>query len=156
MDNKQLILSIVILLFFVSSTNAFDGNRKGFVLGGGGGYSTTFYPDNTKGSLNLNLSIGYGFSNKFVLLLDKVVRYYRINNRDGMSQVDTYRLYHYFSNTKKSFFSSIGYSYVGADGLTIGGGYATSKNLQVGLFYYNDFKENNISSLSIILCYTAF
>lgn len=81
----------MILAGFVACASAFDGSKKGFVLGAGaGGHVATMnenvllkgIPDRTtdnKSGLSSDFLLGYGFNSKFLLLYQNSGTWYRSN-----------------------------------------------------------------------------
>lgn len=139
---KVKITIIMLIVLMVSSAFAFDGQRKGFVLGGGLGFSPTFkweaemigydYANNmfmrkfneTNAGIGMNLMIGFGWDEKNMIVYD-------INFAGGDSdfynqfiaqQYNGISWYHYFGNGMTSqFFSTVGLGLYNFDGENMSG-----------------------------------
>ncbi len=158
MTQRIFVVALAALAFTIlgQSVTAFDGNRKGFVLGGGVGIApwarwegTTVGMDDTDIAPALHAMIGYAVSERFVITLGVHSALYR---PDGFSYIITpglrsLDLRYYFGSTGRSFYlvSSIGYivsaAVDSADnvyrdfGYGGGAGYELSENWQIGIMY---------------------
>jgi hypothetical protein len=127
---KKLLLGICTLAVIVaiaSPTVAFDGNRKGFVLGGGLGFSPTatiksdpvtfndpflgpitFQIDESNSGVAVNFVIGYAWDEQNMIVYEGNIVGYSLGS--GPSKVDVYQgfngvsWYHYFGPVGKSGF----------------------------------------------------
>ncbi len=112
---RILVLLLVFLLVFMTSTQAFDGKRKGFVLGGGLGlapvarWSTSGLDESSVGYGGNGL-IGLGWDEQNLIVLESSDVLYKSDIFDcDLSQLffgPTW--YHYFDSREKSFFSAVG------------------------------------------------
>jgi len=80
-----ILLAVVVTMAAAIPASAFDGKRKGFLLGGGlglGSYSYTLSiddlegPDESTGSLVTNFKIGGGFSEQFLLYYNAHINWF--------------------------------------------------------------------------------
>jgi hypothetical protein len=116
---RTLVLLSLLFLHFAASTPAFDGKRKGLVLGGGFGlspfahWSTTYsgqdFRENSIG-LGDNLIIGYGVDERNLFALDANIVAYRseLIELDIIQGFGGISWYHYYGAQGKSFFSVAG------------------------------------------------
>ncbi|MCD6024859.1 MAG: hypothetical protein K0Q91_1775 [Fibrobacteria bacterium] len=94
--------SIVTVLMLATAVLSFDGQRKGFTLGGGaGGSFTTYKPElsfdgstmefdrESSGGFATNLVIGYGISNTLLLHYFSHTNWFSYDNGDGDVTVAT-------------------------------------------------------------------
>nr|MBN2277733.1 hypothetical protein [candidate division Zixibacteria bacterium] len=152
---KSCICLILMVLMLGAGANAFDGNRKGFVLGGGLGFGPVAkvthddYEVLNKSGLAMDFLIGYAWDeqNMIVFLRDGVIYNEKsiwdtdITLAQGFSGVG---YFHYFGPVGKSFYivgglgfqdwtsleSNVDSNDVGA-GLLIGCGYEFVRHVQV-------------------------
>lgn len=133
---------------------AFDGQRKGFILGGGLGLAPLVKSKISEGSnsvsfeksgAGVHLFIGYGWDNKNLILYEGNVAGFESNSSTIAQGIDAISWYHYFGPMGKSFFSTVGaglYSYdedgpfefESKAGVLLGGGYEFNKHWQVGQY----------------------
>ena len=150
---KIKLLTIILLVLTVSSAWAFDGQRKGFVIGGGLGFGPVARTSlgnlsEDESGIALNIAIGYAWDeqNMIVYLRDGVIfklesYFTSVNIIQGFSGVG---YYHYFGPIGQSFFvtGGIGFQdYTALDskysspsaggGILLGGGYEFSKHWQI-------------------------
>ncbi|MFH2050041.1 MAG: hypothetical protein ABIJ12_11400 [bacterium] len=154
---KSVVVVSILILMLSASANAFDGMRKGFVLGGGLGFGPVAkvsidVPNSTdmdNSGVALNFLIGYAWDeqNMIVFLRDGITYSEAtifggsINLVQGFSGVG---YYHYFGQQGKSFFitgglgfqdwSSLDSDYDSNDyglGMLVGGGYEFARHVQV-------------------------
>ncbi|MCB2229634.1 hypothetical protein KQH82_02885 [bacterium] len=167
---KKSAVVILVLLIAVGSSHGFDGQRKGFVLGGGLGFSpATHYEadvsvlsfgvgtvEETKVGLALNIVIGGAFDEKNVLVYEANVVGAQADFGDqsigqGFSGATWY---HYFGPVGRSVFTAVGlgfYTFKFEDfdsndpggGLLLGGGYEFAKHWQIGV--YATFGSSSLS-----------
>ncbi|MCK5124776.1 MAG: outer membrane beta-barrel protein [candidate division Zixibacteria bacterium] len=174
---------IICVLLFVSSSQAFDGNRKGFVLGGGVGfspYAEWSWKDvginEKKAGVGIDFLIGYAWNDR-----DMIVIEYNgvIINSDYFNQSAFLTFagpvwYHYFNKEPKGFYTTLGlwrYGFsIGEEGTSsgwgymIGGGYEFYKNIQVGLYWgggsvklcKNDTNKSGMNHLSMLVTIVAY
>jgi hypothetical protein len=128
----QVVFLILILVCLAASSFAFDGNRKGFVLGGGIGlapvsrFSVGNYHEDGLG-VGVNFVIGYGLDNQNLIVYEGNVSYRNselfsktgweteyffdggtIGNQMIGQGFNGAAWYHYFTKKKNSFFSTLG------------------------------------------------
>lgn len=143
-------LVLVLFLLATSSAMAFDGVRKGFVLGGGLGFAPSIktsignYSAKESGT-GLNLFLGYAWDEFNMLVYEGNIGAYSIGTITVIQGIDAVTWYHYYGPTGKSFFTAAGlglYSYdeegapdvSGQMGILIGAGYEFSKHWQAGFY----------------------
>jgi len=125
---KVLRAVVVLILSVVSTTYGFDGNRKGFVLGGGLGFSprsswegnvvdlSTFPPqivkaDENKAGLGLNLIIGYAWDEQNMIVYEGNVTGWNSDLFVDQSIAQGFNgasWYHYFGVPGRSAFTTLG------------------------------------------------
>jgi hypothetical protein len=151
----RVFICLVLIVLLSTSTFAFDGNRKGFVLGGGlgfalqGKYSFDAIDFEEDGSgLALNLVIGGAFDERNMLVYEGNVMGYTSDLFDRLitQGFNGASWYHYFGETGRSFYSTLGIGFYVFEmedfdsndpgfGLLLGGGYEFAKHWQVGAYY---------------------
>jgi len=153
---KKCILTLTILLAVASSSFAFNGERRGFVLGGGLDYalSSGWKLDSQMDSyetgtgLGFKFVIGYGINTKNMIVYEA--------NSSGFYSDDLQRKvtqgfsgaswYHYWGSRGKSIFTNVGagffmfsvedrWSNEPDDGFQLGLGYEFSHHWQAGFYY---------------------
>ncbi len=162
MKSRNVLFAAVLTLVLVNTASAFDGQRKGFVVGGGAGFSPNASwksdaPDNPKDNgagFGVNVLVGYAWDRANIVALEGNVVAYDSHIRGG--DVRAYQgfrgisWYHYFGREGRSFFTVAGlglYAFLyenfdnnndatndqGVGGL-VGGGYEFTRHLQVCLY----------------------
>lgn len=173
---KVLLVSLVLLLFVAGTTSAFNGQRRGFVLGGGAGLAPSCKfeygsVDESKTGFGMNFIIGGAFDEHNMLVYEgNIVGFnsdlYEDNAAQGFNGA---AWYHYFGQTGRSAFTTVGIGFevmnVGDEykdsgfGMLLGGGYEFARHWQVGL-YIGFGKTNNPefdhSQISILVSGIAF
>ena len=161
MRNLQTIV-LTLTLLAASSASGFDGNRKGFVLGGGLGFapvsswsvdiSPFFGPissiNETGAGIGLNLIIGHAWDEQNMIVYEGNVTGWKSDFFDmTMSQgFNGGAWYHYFGIPGRSAFTTLGlgvYLFDGEDvtandvgiGFLAGGGYEFARHWQVGGYF---------------------
>ena len=150
-------LTVILLLLVIAvSISAFDGNRKGFVLGGGLGFGPVAKvsvdgasDDYDKSGLALNFVIGYAWDEQNMLVFQRDAILYSEETiyGDDISIVQGFSgigYYHYFGPVGKSFYinggigfqdwTSMDSDYESNDvggGILLGGGYEFTRHVQV-------------------------
>ena len=157
---RAAILLIVMVLMLSASASAFDGMRKGFVLGGGIGFGPVAKvslddfagEDYDKSGVALNFLIGYAWDeqNMIVFLRDGVIYSEDFDVLTGTKSINLVQgfagigLYHYFGPVGKSFYVTGGLGlqdWISLDddidsndaglGFLIGGGYEFARHWQI-------------------------
>ena len=156
---RRLLVLLVINIILASSAWSFDGKRKGFVLGGGLGFSPAVHWsfaefEETKRGFPVQFVIGYGWDS-----FNAIVYEFQIANinSDLVSRVGCVRSdyvgqgfegiswYHYIGRTGRSLFTQFGvgrYCFI-VDrarnnfrlGAQVGTGYEFMRHLQVGAYF---------------------
>ncbi|UCD64811.1 MAG: hypothetical protein JSW34_05085 [Candidatus Zixiibacteriota bacterium] len=173
------VLSVAILILLIaSSASAFDGLRKGFVLGGGLGMApvvrtSIFDADDSRGGVGLHIVIGYAWDEYNMIVYESNVAGAEAGRVTYAQGFGGPAWYHYFGPQGKSFFTVVGlgfYSYQIEDedlndsggGYLIGGGYEFARHFQVAMYLSGgktellgliDMGHNN---LSILISAVAF
>lgn len=156
------VIGLVLLLCLVGSSSAFDGQRKGFVLGGGIGFSPdagyevdinlgslgNYSVDESGAGLGLNFVIGGAFNERNMLVYEGNVAAWSDNfiNANISQGFNGAAFYHYFGPTGKAAFMVVGlgvYVFKAEDyddndpgfGVLLGGGYEFSKHWQIGAYF---------------------
>ena len=151
---KIVIVIISALVLTAVSVSAFDGNRKGFVLGGGLGFAPVAKwnanpgPDESKAGAGANFMIGYALDEFNLIVAEGNFSSY--NSDYGATVYQGFSgacWYHYIQLPGKSFFTTLGLGAYNFDfeisgigsgsndpgfGLLGGGGYAFTRHFQVG------------------------
>ncbi|MCB2230534.1 porin family protein [bacterium] len=132
------VLILTLSLLAAGAANAFDGERKGFVIGGGVGYASSikttvdvsasqgfgneFYLgtlENDEGGIAGQLMLGVAFDERNMLVLESNLGHYTVSNVDlygdgfvydvqFLQGVSTVSWYHYWGRTGASFFTAVG------------------------------------------------
>ncbi|MFH1699116.1 MAG: outer membrane beta-barrel protein [Candidatus Zixiibacteriota bacterium] len=119
---KNFYLLLLVTLILCSTAVGFDGDRKGFVLGGGLGFSpaskwkTELIPDlnlafeETKAGLGVNLLLGYAWDEYNMLVLEGNVAGYEtdLKNVTATQGFGGVAWYHYYGAKGSSFFTTVG------------------------------------------------
>lgn len=158
---SKVTLGLLILILMVSSASAFDNLRKGFVLGGGLGFTPsakwsadvkTYYGvekyDEDGTGIGYNLIIGYAWDEKNMIVYEGNIAayksdFFKVNVYQGFNGASWY---HYFGQSGKSLFAAGGigfYIFSGegyrsndlGPGLLVGLGYEFTPHAQVGLYF---------------------
>ena len=134
--SRLVFMVIVLTLLAVSSSSAFDGNRKGFVLGGGLGFAPTSgwsgklrgYPslvvrdiDEDKSGVGFDFLIGHGWDEKNLLVFEINMSRWTsdliaVNKSTGQIEREPIILqgyigavwYHYFGAPGRTLFTTLG------------------------------------------------
>jgi len=156
---RYVILGAALLVLLATSAQAFDGQRKGFVLGGGAGFTpiaswkadipvffTTVPVDEQKPGFGLQFIIGGAFDERNMLVYEGNAAAYKSDIADwNVAQgFNGAAWYHYFGPTGNSFFTTLGlgvYYFKVEDfdandlggALLLGGGYEFTQHWQFGL-----------------------
>lgn len=163
--------------------SAFDGQRSGFVIGGGLGFAPNIKADDgiTKQSepgFGANFVIGFAWDNQNMLVWEGNMAGFEKNNNDVWQGSSTITWYHYFQPTTQTFFVAGGlglYSYASTTdwgwlwvdehdqkaGYLIGAGYEFRRHWQMGLYYsFGETESDNIrfdhSNVSLLINVIAF
>ncbi len=149
----SLLFSAIVLVFCATSVNAFDGNRKGFVLGGGLGFSpyihtsvsagfTSIEGNEDKAGVAIKLYIGYAWDEHNMLVYEGNYAAYEDNDNTLMQGINCAAWYHYFGEKGKTLYTTLGLGLYTADselsdptdpgaGYLVGIGYEFSPHWQV-------------------------
>ncbi len=160
---KHILTLIILLTVFLPTQNvsAFDGNRKGFVLSNGIGF--THYRATIRNTLShynkaftYRFNLGYGINNKDIIVLDRALDFSYFNNGLFLEQHSGFSWFHFFKAEKKSYFTKLGYGYYPKDAFYIGGGYMFSNNFQISLSYIEVKNTNTYDNIKLLVSYVAF
>lgn len=152
--NRITAFVLVGLLLLTSSAMAFDGQRKGFVLGGGLGFAPSikttgpgFFGDRVtteESGVALNLLLGYAWDEQNMLVYEANAAGYSINQVTITQGLEGIVWYHYWGPMGKTIFTALGlglYNYTVEDsnatrktGIIIGVGYELARHWQAGLY----------------------
>jgi hypothetical protein len=152
-------IGVLLVVLLASAASAFDGHRKGFVLGGGLGFTplarwsveesflghTTYSHHETKAGVGLNILIGYAWDAKNMIVYEGNATGFMtdIDDQSAAQGFDGAAWYHYFGPAGKSAFTVGGLGMYGFDlehrdqndpgfGMLLGGGYEFARHWQVG------------------------
>jgi len=157
MLKKTLFLTLLVLLL-VSSASAFNGERQGFVLGGGLGFAPMakmslddFEEDESNSGFGLNFIIGYAWDEYNMIVYEGNVCSYTsseiLNDLTVAQGFNGASWYHYFGPSGMSFFTAVGIGFCVMEiedydetidykvGFLIGGGYEFTRHVQVGAYF---------------------
>ncbi len=179
MRRKLIALILLIGLPLPLTSHAFDGQRKGFVIGGGGGVSPVAHwswdrddqSENLVG-FNLQVLIGFAWDNHNVLVYQGPPTLSKSNYFEDelvFQGVWAIRAYHYFGDRGSSSHMNLGLgravytvfdTNLGGDGIgfVIGGGYEFMPHVQVGLdllFGHSKDEGTTISHSTLALSIVA-
>jgi hypothetical protein len=153
---------ILVLMLAVNVASGFDGNRKGFVLGGGVGFAPVskwwgnvnlqgqkvIDYEETKAGPALHILIGGAFDKRNMLVWEANVSGFSSDLLDETihQRYNGVVWYHYFGPTGKSVFTALGvglfyfkihgYPYFHpGNAILLGTGYEFSRHLQVGAYF---------------------
>lgn len=149
---RKVLLVVSLVLLMMASGWSFDGNRKGFVLGGGLGLAPTakFEIDNTsyshsKAGIGLNLIIGYAWDEMNMIVYEGNIAGYSESGVDVTQGFNGASWYHYFGPQGKSFFTTVGlgayvfsideYDADPGGAILLGGGYEFARHWQVSAYF---------------------
>lgn len=179
--SKRVILVLTVLLT-PFSVNAFDGQRKGIVIGVGTGYSPVVHWSMEAPSVSESVTgflyeivVGYAWDNRNLMVYEAVPTFFQSDYWDGhygVQGVWDVKWYHYYGRRGSSVFTTLGAgrallgvhdSGVTARGLGFyfGSGYEFAPHLQAGVFLamgsgsddgYN-FKHQSVSIVMTGLVY---
>jgi hypothetical protein len=141
---------LIVFILLPVPSGAFDGNRKGFVVGGGLGFTpiaswslNDF--DESNAGMGLNLIIGYAWDERNMIVYEGNVCGYKQGNYRTSQGFNGVSWYHYFGPKGKSFFTAAGFGFYIYDfelfdmndpglGYIIGGGFEFTPHVQIGLY----------------------
>ena len=173
---KKLFILTALSLLISSSAFSFEGLRKGFVIGGGLGFtpSAEFRIDGIDGKADnsgagVNIVIGYGWDEQNIIAFEVNGSGYKVEGFDVSQGFGGVSWYHYFGEVGKSFFTNVGlgsynfsvdeYDTDPGGGILIGCGYEFARHWQVAgylgagktsesnIFGKTTFKHNHFSIL---------
>ncbi len=163
----RLVILSILLIIFASSAWGFNGERKGFVLGGGLGFApivktTLGSLEDNKSGVGAHLLIGHAWDDYNMIVYEGNVSVYAISGYYEDITVgqgcDAAVWYHYFGETGKTAFTAAGiglYRYM-VDGenatdaglaILLGGGFEFSRHWQFGA--YISFGKTSSGSLDL-------
>jgi hypothetical protein len=144
---------MVYVLIFSAAASAFDGQRKGFVLGAGlgPGIVSTYHIDSVDESgagIGANVIIGYAWNNRNIAVWQLNGNSHNIDafEHQGEQFYTGPTWYHYFKTDTQSLYSAVGawqyavweigegYQSIGW-AFIVGAGYEFARHLQCGVFY---------------------
>jgi hypothetical protein len=170
MMKRLVMITLMAVLFMATTACAFDGMRKGFVLGGGLGLAPTADWETDLGGidvgqdgtgLGLNLVIGYAWDEQNMIVYEGNVASWKMDVLDenvaqGFNGASWYGAswYHYFGPVGKSFFTvaGVGFYVFKVDtyedndpgfGLLLGGGYEFARHIQVAAYFSSGKTEDS-------------
>ncbi len=146
------VLTIVLLVTAIAgSASAFNGLRKGFVLGGGLGYapyikSSGFLSEDSEPGVGINILLGYAWDQYNMLVYEVNAAGCDERGEFVSQQFEGAAWYHYFGPQGKSFFTTvgIGFAYYTWDdyetddrggAYLVGGGYEFARHFQIALYF---------------------
>ena len=174
--------AIIAILVLSTATHAFDGKRKGFVAGLGGGVAPVIHwsgdylsSDVNESGYGINLLIGYAWNDKNIIAYEGIGWLYeqpQSSSEYSIYALDGARWYHYYGKQRR-LFSSVGLGWaVGGDerdntsvsgfGYTVGFGYELLKQLQIGVYYIGAHTSNdygvsaNHSIVNVLITLVAY
>ena len=165
--NVKFLFALILISILASSSFAFDGLRKGFVLGGGTGVAPTAKLGNDSHTgLSLDFIAGYGWDEKNLIVYENNGALYK-EGTGGLGFPINQRIssavwYHYYGKVGDSFLTFIGFGRYLGDGesygkaILFGVGYEVSAHWQFKVSYASAdlshfFKENEKHHLNIFL-----
>ena len=152
---KLTLMTLVAVMLLSAGAMAFDGNRKGFVLGGGIGFAPTIKVeveddgDWNNAGVSAHIVIGYAWDEKNMLVYESNGAAFEetMFGEDVMfsQSIGAASWYHYFGESGKTFYTVVGLGLMVGDtdetdatdpgaGILLGGGYEFSRHWQVGLY----------------------
>ncbi|MDH3890310.1 MAG: hypothetical protein OEV49_04435 [candidate division Zixibacteria bacterium] len=153
---RLVLITMLAVLFMATTAGAFDGLRKGFVLGGGLGvaaqaeWSVDFlgFPVGEDGTgLGVNFIIGYGWDEQNMIVYEGNVAAWKgdISDADIVQGFNGAAWYHYFGPVGKSFFTVGGlgayifhvdeYEADPGFGFMVGAGYEFARHWQAAVYF---------------------
>lgn len=164
---RKMLLVTAIFSIICGSAAGFDGKRKGFVLGGGIGFSPyihwsvendlAFGEDDAAGA-GVNFIIGYAWDEQNMIVYDGQGAAYAKGDATIAQGGSFASWYHYFGPAGKSFFTTVGlglYTWQIEDidanepgaAFMFGGGYEFSRHWQVGVYISGGKSTLQLASL---------
>lgn len=156
---KLMIATMLLAVLLASTATAFDGHRKGFVIGGGLGFAPVvkweveespadgipYGHDETRAGVGVNFLIGYAWDDKNMLVYEGNAAGFTtaVSDKSAAQGFSGAAWYHYFGQTGRTAFTAIGLGLYGFDaeyddphdggfGMLLGGGYEFARHWQVG------------------------
>ena len=155
---RFLFFSVIVLVLCAASVSAFDGNRKGFVLGGGLGFAPYVHSsasvsvfdgfsvsgDVDKSGVAIKLYLGYAWDEYNMLVYEGNYAGVDEDNNSYIQGIDCAAWYHYFGEKGKTFYTILGLGLYSADsdnsdrtdpgiGYMVGLGYEFARHWQVDM-----------------------
>ena len=151
LKSTRVLIVVVLVVLLASSVSAFNGLRKGFVLGGGLGVtpmarvSSGDY-DRTKVGAGGHIVIGYAWDEFNMIVYESNATVYEVRSTQIAQGFGGASWYHYFGPQGKSFFTvaGIGFAYYEEEDFDandpgaaylIGAGYEFARHFQVALYF---------------------
>jgi hypothetical protein len=155
---KSILITVILVIALGSQLYAFDGYRKGFVIGGGlgfapvGRWSLVDAPSDpgvktseSRPGISANFQVGYAFDEFNMLVFDADATGYnsKVNDKSSSQGTEAFSWYHYFGPAGKALYTKAGlgiYSFwvdgsgdfSSGLGFVVGGGYEFAPHWQVG------------------------
>jgi hypothetical protein len=157
------VAALFLTLVLPSVAHAFDGNRKGFVLGFGLGVTPVARLtvkntsiDETRQGTSLGILIGYAWDNRNMLVYEGSGTIYSSSSVPDsyvIQMLDAFRWYHYWGAEKARFFTMVGvgemvlgteYTHIDGTGFgyCAGVGYEIFKQVQISFNYQGGHTSN--------------
>lgn len=167
--------ALVLSLLLFEPSWGFDGNRKGFVFGGGLGFSSvttsaSFRRDSeTTVGAGAQLLIGYALNDGNMIIFESIAGGYRDRiDGIGVQIFNGASWYHYFRSSGRSAFTTAGIgrylimrgglsNSIGVEfGLLIGGGYEFARHWQAGAYFsFGRTSSNTFEDLHVNILISA-
>lgn len=121
------VIFFILLILSSTSTQAFDGKRKGFVLSGGVGLTKYLGKLHFKNEISENaytygFTIGYGINENNIIVFDRGINTILFKDNHLVDHDAGFSWFHYYHKQKKSFYSKIGIGH-SPEAIYFGGGY---------------------------------
>lgn len=166
---KIIIILLVAVLLTASAAQAFDGQRKGFVLGGGFGFAPLIKTEASAGTNPMfdykksgtagNLMFGYGWDDNNMLVFETNIAMFSQSGLTFTQGISAITWYDYDGFLGKGTFFALGVgitnysvtlendadqgaSTTGKIGILVGLGYEFTKHWQAGLYIFNGKSED--------------
>ena len=183
-NSTRALLSVIFGITLIVSADAFafDGVRKGIVMGAGLGFSPWVrvqsadnWVGTTESGPGVNFFMGYAWNDRNMIVYEATGTYYTstyFNKTDIFEGLSGVRWYYYMGRRDRPFFFSLGlgafrfssaYDELDSNGFgySVGGGWEFMKQVQIGLFYSGGssdatFATLNHNVLSVLVTVVAY